>query len=379
MSVKFDFPYVYIPEMEFEMKKFYINGRFLLQKVTGEQRFAIEIIKQLDHYVCEKEKWEILAPHGEIITDLELSNISIKIVGRLKGHLWEQVELPIYSQDGFLINFCDMAPIMKKDQVVFIHDMAIMAHPEYYTYQFRKWHEFVYRRTTKNAKKIFTVSQFSKSELTKYMGISPEKVSVIHPACSPHLQQGVFLDTFIEKWGIDPSKKILLAVSSLSPNKNFKTIVEATKYLTTSSIELIIAGGSNTAEFKSTIDEYIDDVKYVGYVSDEELITLYKVADCFIYPSFYEGFGLPPLEAMAHGCAVVLSDSTALPEVYGDAVIYCDPYNPIDVAEKIDTVFQDEHLLKKLVSKGDEKIKEYTWEKSAKMLRDEIYKLVCTA
>ena len=64
MSVKFDFPYVYIPEMEFEMKKFYINGRFLLQKVTGEQRFAIEIIKQLDRYVCEKEKWEILAPHG---------------------------------------------------------------------------------------------------------------------------------------------------------------------------------------------------------------------------------------------------------------------------------------------------------------------------
>ena len=358
------------------MKRVYINGRFLLQKVTGEQRYAIEIIRELDKHVREDEKWEILIPHGRICNSLSLSNMQIHLVGSLRGHFWEQFELPLYSRDGFLINFCDMAPMFKRNQVVFIHDVAIMAHPEYYTYKFRKWHEFVYRKTVKNAKKIFTVSNFSRHELIKYFDVPTDKISVIHCACPPHLQQDIFLDNFIEKWKIDRSKKILLAVSSLSPNKNFKAIVEAMRYLKTDSVELIIAGGSNTAEFQTEIDKYMNDVKYVGYVSDEELITLYKVADCFIYPSFYEGFGVPPLEAMVNGCAVILSKMTALPEIYGESAVYCDPYNPSDIAEKIDAVFQNEGLYQDLICKGMDKLKEYSWKKSAKKLRCEIDKII---
>lgn len=358
------------------MIKVYINGRFLLQKVTGEQRYAIEMVKELDKLVNENETWELLVPTGDVVTQLNLSNISIRRVGHLKGHLWEQIELPIFSRAGLLINFCDMAPMIKKNQVVFIHDMAIMAHPEYYTRKFRLWHEAVYRRNVNKVKKIYTVSNFSKNEIVKYLHVSQDRVEVINCACPPHLKSDVFLNEFIEKWKIDRDKKILLAVSSLSPNKNFKSIVESIKYLKTKPIELIIAGGSNTSEFKSTIDTYIDDVKYVGYVSDEELSTLYKIADCFVYPSFYEGFGIPPLEAMANGCAAVVSNMTALPEVCGDATLYCNPSNPADIAEKVDQVLQDKNLRDLLIDNGMKVVKSYSWKNSAKRLKRDVNKFI---
>lgn len=349
------------------MKQVYINGRFLTQQVTGEQRYAIEMLLELDTFT-ECNSWVVLLPNDNLVTVPELNHITCKKIGRLKGHLWEQIELPYYSRDGFLINFCDMAPICKKNQIVFIHDMAIMAHPEYYTKTFRKWHKFVYQNVVKKAKRVFTVSTFSKSELIKYLNIPAHKITVIPCACSTNLKDAPFQSEFLKKWNIDKNKRILLAVSSLSKNKNFDSLVQSLKYIKTLDTEVIIAGGCNTNEFKPIIDKYIKDVKYVGYVSDEELVTLYEIADCFVYPSFYEGFGMPPIEAMSNGCAVVSSNSTALPETCGDAALYCNPMEPRDIASKIDYILSNPEIERKFVELGYKQITKYSWHTNATKL-----------
>ena len=258
------------------MQKVYINGRFLTQQVTGEQRYAIETLLELDTF-NECNSWVVLLPNDKLITVPELKHITCKRIGRLKGHLWEQIELPYYSRNGLLINFCDMAPICKSNQVVFIHDMAIMAHPEYYTKKFRKWHEFVYRNVVGNAKQVFTVSTFSKNELIKYLKIPAHKITILPCACSTNLKNAPFQSEFLKKWNIDRSKRILLAVSSLSKNKNFGSIVEALKYIKIPNVEIIIAGGCNSNAFRPIVNKYATDVKYVGYVSDNELVTLQTV------------------------------------------------------------------------------------------------------
>lgn len=351
------------------MNEFCINGRFLTQKITGEQRYAIEMVKALDSIV--DKNWSILVPNDKIINKLDLKNIQIKQVGLLKGHLWEQLEVPYYSKGKCLINFCDMAPIIKSNQIVFIHDMQILSHPEHYTFKFRKWHEFVEKKLVHKVVSIFTVSSFSKHEIMKYWHVPSEKISVLPCACSPELQKNVFLKDFLAKNKINHSKKILLAVSSMQRNKNFSGIIKSLQYLDTNRVELIIAGGINRKLFSidntdlKNINSKFNNIKFVGYVSDEELITLYKFADCFIFPSFYEGFGIPPIEAMYNGCPVVVSNTSALPETCGNAALYCNPYDPKDIATKINLILNNNDLAEKYSMLGLNKVKEYSWVKNA--------------
>ena len=363
------------------MKKIFINGRFFTQKITGEQRYALEMISALDELLSRSSsnaelEWCILLPKKmkAYLPIKKYENIKIKKVGFLKGHLWEQLELPFYTKNNLLINFCDMAPILKKNQVVTIHDMAIMRYPEFYTKLFRYWHLFVYKCLARRNITFCTVSEFSKKEINKYLHVEFDKINIIYPACAAHLNNSKIYDTdFIKKHNIDLNKNILLAVSSLSKNKNFKSIIEAIKYVNVDNLELVIAGGANSKEFANkNTHEYLKDAKYVGYISDEELITLYKIANCFVYPSFYEGFGLPPIEAMTYGCPVIVSKQTALPEVCGENAIYCDPLSIKDIARKIEQVLLDKNLQKEFYLKGKEHAKKYSYKISA----DKYFKLI---
>lgn len=306
------------------MKKIYINGRFLTQKITGVQRYAEEIVKMLDSQINGKKnyKWILLVPKN-IIRNLKLENIEVKKVGYLKGHLWEQIELPLYSKDGILLNFCGCAPILKKNQIVTIHDAAVCAMPESFSFLFRTWYKFMFYIVGKRAKKVFTVSNFSKKEINKYFNIPLEKIDVTYNGID-HMKnikpdESIFSKCTIEK------NNYVLAVSSLNPSKNFKLILETAKI--SPEINFVIAGGTNSTVFKEQGLEIASNVKFIGYVSDEELVALYKYASCFVYPSIYEGFGIPPLEAMFFNCPVILSDIEVFKEIYMDSVLYCDVEN----------------------------------------------------
>lgn len=166
-------------------------------------------------------------------------------------------------------------------------------------------------------------------------------------------------------------KKFILCAGSIEPRKNLISLLKAYNNLDMSikkEYKLILTGfkGWENQEIVSLINQNKDYVNYLGYISDEELVAVYNLATLFVYPSFYEGFGLPVLEAMACGTPVVCSNTTSLPEVGGDAVVYCDPYNVDDIREKMETVLDDENLQKEMIVKGLERAKQFTWEKAAK-------------
>ncbi|WP_255211319.1 glycosyltransferase family 4 protein [Geobacillus zalihae] len=349
-------------------KRIYINARFLTQSITGVQRFAIELVKALDNLIdkkiIDKNKIEIilLAPK-DLKIEIELKHIFLRQVGFLKGHLWEQFELPIYSRKGFLINLCNTAPLLKRNQTVAIHDAAVFAIPEAYTFIFRTWYKVLYKCLGNWLDKIITVSNFSKNELVKFCGINPDKIHVIYEG-KEHILSVKAESGILEKYNLKKGK-YLLAVSSLNPNKNFIAIIKALEMLGNTKFDIAIAGGTDPKVFNSSNKLSYQNVKYLGYVSDEELKALYENAACFIFPSFYEGFGLPPLEAMACGCPVIISNTASLPEIFGDVALLCDPYKPETISRAIKQIELNPNLRKFMSEKGIKHSQKFQWEKCA--------------
>ncbi|MDO3411676.1 glycosyltransferase family 1 protein [Saccharibacillus sp. CPCC 101409] len=345
----------------------YVNGRFLKASVTGVQRYAYELLRTIDRLIGRDDpavrgyEFIVLAPPGEI-HELGTRHIEVRQGGRMKGQLWEQISLPQLSKDGFLLNLCNAAPLLKRRQAVTLHDAAVYSVPDTYSTAFKMWYKLMFRTLGKTAPLILTCSTNSKNELIEHCGIREDKIRVVYHGKEHVLQTGTAPD-FPERKGL--ARPFVLAVSSQSPNKNFRSIVRAAELIGDSGYDFVIAGGTNPKIFKSAEAELGDNVKHVGYVEDEELRTLYEEAACFVFPSFYEGFGFPPLEAMACGCPVVVSDTASLPEVCGDAVLYCDPSSPEDIAAKIDRVMGDPALREDMRRRGLAQADRFSWEKCA--------------
>ena len=345
-----------------------INSRFLTQKITGSQRFAIEISKRLK----KMNPNEIfLAPKNIIHKELA-SNLQVKMIGKLTGHLWEQIELPIYLKkqgNPLLLNLVNTAPLFYRNQIVTIHDLAFLRYPKWFSKKFYYFYKFLIPKIVKSSRKIVTVSEFSKKEIISILNVPEEKVEVVYNAVSEKFKY----NSSIEK------ENYILAVSSLDPRKNFKNLILAFKNLNLKDYKLKIVGSENkvfsNTEIKNLIKE-TPNVEFTGYVSDDKLIKLYQQAKLFVYPSLYEGFGIPPLEAMACGTPVVVSNVASLPEVCGDAVYYVNPYDIHDIARGIETVLKDEELQKELIQKGLKRVKLFSWEKSAKKLIEIIEEVV---
>jgi glycosyltransferase involved in cell wall biosynthesis len=183
----------------------------------------------------------------------------------------------------------------------------------------------------RRAEYIFTNSIFSKSEIVKWYGAIPGKISVT-PLGSDHFSRLESDSSALARFGI--SGKYVLAVSSHNPNKNFQRVVQAMDHLSEAGTQLVIAGAHDRRIYGKSM-RLPDRVRALGYVSDPELKALYQNAACFVFASLYEGFGLPPLEAMASGCPVVVSRTASLAELFDGAAFFCDPYDPEDIAAAI--------------------------------------------
>ena len=359
-------------------RKIYINARFLTTQTSGVQRYAIELTKAFDKLIGEKYKFFddiemiLLAPKNLII-DLKLLDIEIKTVGLLKGHLWEQIELPFYCQNGILLNLCNTGPIGFQRQIITIHDVAEYSIPNNFSFRFRKSYQLLHKALSIIAKKIITVSYFSRDEIVKYYGVDPNEINVIYEGSS-HINAQEADDSIIQKYNLS-EKPFVLAVSTINPNKNFSAIVNAFQFLKDFDCNLVIAGKKSEI-FNQSENIVSKKSKYVGFVSDSELKSLYKHASCFVFPSFYEGFGLPPLEAMACGCPVIVAKSAALPEIFEDAVLYCDPSCPSSIAKQIRTILSDSVTKNRLANDGLNHAKKFSWSKCAKETLSVIEKIM---
>jgi glycosyltransferase involved in cell wall biosynthesis len=346
----------------------YINARFLTRSVTGIERYCTELLKNLDSLIdsaaidSKQFSFVMLAPKN-IKHELNFKHIPLKCVGSLTGHLWEQLELPFYTRDGLLFSPSNAAPIFKCLQVVTIHDASFFARPQTYSFAFSSWYKFIIPLVGKVAKKIITVSSFSRKELVHYCKIKADKIKVVWNGKEQILVQSTD-ESFLTKNNIVP-KRFVLAVSSPNPNKNFSAIIKAIKLLPEMGLEIVIVGDLLPKVYANSQVSFPNDVKYVSRVSDAELRALYEHAACFIYPSFYEGFGLPPLEAMACGCPVIVSNTSSLPEVCGDAALYCDPFSPEDIAVQVKKLVSNTALQSELKQKGLERAQQFSWEKCA--------------
>ncbi|CAI6076936.1 glycosyltransferase family 4 protein [Cohnella sp. JJ-181] len=356
-----------------KLQKIYINGRFLTHPITGVQRYAIEILRSLDAMVGSRDaavegyEFTVLAPQGEL-KPAGLRHIETRQGGRGTGHAWEQLSLPSLSADGFLLSLCNTGPMTKRRQAVTMHDAAVYAAPDTYSFAFRTWYKVLQRVLGANAKQILTCSAFSRAQLTEHFGIPERKIKTIYHG-REHILRIKPDETVFERHGL--TRPYVLAVSSMSPNKNFASVAKAIELMDDADFDIVIAGGSSKI-FKPSGGRIGGEVKQLGYVTDEELRALYDRASCFVFPSFYEGFGFPALEAMACGCPVVASDAASIPEVCRDAVLYCDPRDPADIADKIERIMASGELRAQLRERGLARAAFFSWDKCARETLDAI-------
>lgn len=353
--------------METLNKPIFVNARFLTQPITGVQRFAIEICKELqriDRNILFVTPSNIL--HKEIAKLLNAS-----IIGFNEGHVWEKIDLPIYLKSHgspLLVNLCNTSPLFYVNQITTIHDMAVFECPNWFSKKFRILYKFSYPYIVKNSKKVITVSHFSKKEIIKYLSVNADQIEVIYNSIN-HFTEPFILDENTIK-----NNKYILCVGSVEPRKNLISVIKAFQKLTFLSYKLIIVGGKNKLFNSLNLGEIIDPanldrIVFTGYLSDVELIQLYKNASIFLYPSLYEGFGIPPLEAMLYGCPTIVSNKASLPEVCGNASLYVDPLDIRDIASKLTTLIENKGGIREgLIQKGRIQSAKYSWEKSAQQL-----------
>jgi len=358
----------------------YINGRFLTQQQTGTQRNAYELTQSL---LKLTGNITILVPPSEILDAYDTSNMPIKVIGINKSALWEQIDLAYFmalKKNSILINLTNTAPYLLRQQIVSIMDMAVFINPAWFNWKFSTYYKWLVPKIARRSLQVITISTSSKTDIVKYTGIPESKVKIINCAVPSRFQELINsmkideTNSLLEKLDVKQNN-FFLAVSSLDPRKNFLKLVEAYQ-LTESKIPLLIVGRkSNTfADLNLSDQQTTADIRFTGYLTDTELVILYQSALCFLYPSLYEGFGIPPLEAMACGCPTLVSNTSSLPEVCGSASVYVDPNDVVEISNAIKQISADVELRENLIQEGYKQVNKFNWDTSAKLMLAEIVK-----
>lgn len=351
-------------------------------KKVGISEYAFELIKQFEKLQTSNYNFHIyLKDRPGSDFPPQRTNWHYKVFGPKK--LWTQLALPVnlfFKKDrpDVFFSLTHYGPRFSPvPTVVSIMDVAFFHFPEYFTpkdlKQLTSWTGY----SVKKARAIITISEASKNDIIKWYGIDAERIHVIYPgikptiSLTPHIYSMEELQT---KYKI--SKDFILFVGTLQPRKNITRLIEAFSLLVKkkphddSDLQLVIVGkkGWKFEEILEAPDTYgvKNRVKFVDFVTDEDLILFYKNALCFAWPSLYEGFGLPILEAMKLGCPVITSNVSSLPEAGGDAALYVDPKDTSDIVDKLDRVLTDSTLRKEMIEKGHKQVQKFSWEKSAK-------------
>lgn len=330
----------------------YINARFLTQNITGVQRFAAEICIKLSEL---REDVVFLSPRDIKQTDIA-KKLDVKVIGKHRGQLWEQLDLPKFLLNNgqpLLVNLGNTAPLFYKNKMIALHDISYLRFPETYSWLFRTYYKILIPLLLKTCKVLLTVSEFSKQEIANEYYYPTEKIHVVHNAVS---------DAFSPGSDGSRTEKYFLAASSHHYHKNFHGLISAFSALSESlDVYLFVVGdtSSNYNNSHGLRENGNDRIKFMGRISDDELIRLYRNAYCFVFPSFYEGFGIPPLEAQACGCPVIASNAAAIPEVLGDSAIYVDPLNNVALTAAMENIVVNTELRQFLVTAGNENMRRF--------------------
>ena len=328
-----------------------LNARFAVHRPSGMQRYGIELAHRL------RDRVQMVRP--------------AQALRGPAGHLWEQFYLPSAVRGRLLWSPNNTGPLAVRRQVCTLHDLIPLDHPEWFSRRFAGWYQWLLPRLAKQVRHIITVSEFTKRRAVELLDIPPEKVTVILHGVDERFkpQTGDAILAMRLALGIDCSS-YLLYVGNLEPRKNLYRLLKAweiAQRCVPDEIELVVAGAKGSALVfeQVSLGAIPPRVRFTGYVPDEHLPALYAGSLALVYPSLYEGFGLPPLEAMACGTLVVTSSNTSLPEVVGDAATLVDAENIHSIADGILRVVSNNGRRSAIQQCGFARARNFTWERTA--------------
>ncbi len=341
----------------------YINGRFLTQAVTGVQRYAREIVTAIDAQLASADDgldWRVLTPPGA--APLPLRRIATEPCGRLSGHGWDQVSFARRARGGVALSLAMSGPLFHPRHLAVIHDVAVFRHPEHFSRAYRTAHQVIERTLSRTAH-LATVSHFSQREIAAVLGVAAERI-LVAPNGVEHMASAA--DTAAVDRLALRGRPYFVMIGSLAPNKNLATALRALERLPRGAARLVMVGGMNNRVFGDAAATGGEDVVMAGRLSDAEMTGLLQHATALLFPSIYEGFGIPPLEAMVNGCPVLASNAGAPREVCGEAAEFFDATDDVALAALMTQVLRDDGSWRAArVAAGRARVARYSWATSA--------------
>jgi len=307
---------------------------------------------------------------------------TIPLSQRNLTRIWHRLHIPLPVElftgplDLFYSPDFVLPPVWRARTLLTVHDLSFVCYPQTADPRLYRYLNVVVPRSVRRADHILADSQNTAHDLTALWGVPPEKINVLYSGVEPYfrpLTDGTELARVRKRYNLPP--RFILSVGTLQPRKNYERLIRAFAQLMdnlqhgTCNLHLLIAGGKGWL-YESIFDcvrqlGLEKEVLFPGFVAEEDLPALYTLADLFAFPSLYEGFGLPVLEAMACGTPVVCSEASSLPEVAGDAALLVDPLDVESWTEAMGRALEDEELRRELVARGLAQARRFTWERAA--------------
>ncbi len=297
--------------------------------------------------------------------------VSLGPYRRLPFYLWQQtIALHRLKADWYLSTYF-LPPITPCRGVVLVHDLSFRAHPEYFPAAIALYMRLLTGAAIRRAERVVVLSEFTRRELARFHPTAVEKAVVVHPGLDRTFrpEQGPEDEKVLHAYGVAPG--YVLAIGNIHPRKNLSRLLDA--YLSLKarrkSVPAMVWGGLQRWESGGLLERaHSAGVVLPGFIAQEDLPTFYRQAEMLVYPSLYEGFGLPPVEAMACGTPVITSNTTSLPEVAGEAALTVDPINTEEIAAAMAQLLDDASLRWRLQQAGIERAAEFTWQRTAQRL-----------
>lgn len=334
------------------IRKIVVNARYRLRPTTGVERYAQEIVSRWG-----PAAWAVEPPRWAL---------------GIKGHLWEQGVLPLQlGSEDILWSPANSGPILAKRQVLSLHDVSVLEHPEWFSRSFSRWYRILIPKLIRRVRKIITDSEFSKQRILELFDLESRAVIVINPGVDHklfHPQSDDNIQAVLSRYKLKPD--YILSVGSIEPRKNYSRLIIAWNSLTEKYPELmLVIIGRRRGNFRPLNMALMPgSVKILEGVDDDDLASLYAGAAFCVFPSIYEGFGLPLLEAMACGTPVIASDIPAFTEVTGEAAWAIDPLDTDSMAEALENLIGDIKLRKQMRERGFEQVEQFSWEQTAEAI-----------
>jgi len=355
-----------------------IDARLYRSSAAGIGRYSQNLIKNLleidkvNQYILfmtDEDYREFKNPKSQILNPKQILNFKIQITNIPHYSLAEQTKMPgiIAKEKCDLVHFLNFNyPVKYKGKfIVTIHDLTLLFYPEAArkTNFAKQWaFRYILKKACENSSKIIAVSENTKNDIMKTFNIDSEKIAVIYEAVDDKIISK-------DKKKVEEIRRykepVILYVGQFRRHKNIEGLLKAFAILRKEMPAKLVLIGKIPKDFRVDNEEILKDTLMPGFIADVELAAWYKIASVFVLPSFYEGFGLPGLEAMMAGTPVVASNQSSLPEIFQEAALYFDPSKPSEIADKIKTVISDKVVSGQLIEKGKIQAKKYSWRKTA--------------